>query len=60
MPDWLILLLPLASQTLFVFAFGACAGSLANVLVYRMPLGLDVVAPASRCPACDTRLTWRE
>ena len=60
MPDWLILLLPLAAQTLFVFAFGACAGSLANVLVYRMPLGLDVVAPASRCPACDTRLTWRE
>lgn len=60
MPDWVVLYLPLVSQTLFVFAFGACAGSLANVLVYRMPLGLDVVAPASRCPSCETRLTWRE
>lgn len=60
MPDWLVIWLPVLSQTLFVFAFGACAGSLANVLVYRMPLGLDVVAPSSRCPSCDTKLTWRE
>ncbi len=45
---------------LFVFAFGACAGSLINVLVYRLPLGMSVVTPASRCPACGTRLTWRE
>ncbi len=47
-------------QTLFVFAFGACAGSLINVLAYRMPLGLSVVTPPSRCPSCKTRLTWRE
>lgn len=45
---------------LFVFAFGACAGSLINVLVYRLPRGLGVVSPSSRCPACDTCLTWRE
>jgi prepilin signal peptidase PulO-like enzyme (type II secretory pathway) len=44
----------------FVFAFGACAGSLMNVLVYRLPLGLGVVTPPSACPACETRLTWRE
>lgn len=44
----------------FLFAFGACVGSLTNVLVYRMPLGLSVVSPPSRCPACETRLTWRE
>jgi len=44
----------------FVFAFGACVGSLTNVLVYRMPRGLNVVTPPSRCPACGTRLTWRE
>ena len=45
---------------LFIFAFGACAGSLINVLVYRLPRGLGVVSPPSRCPACETRLTWRE
>jgi leader peptidase (prepilin peptidase) / N-methyltransferase len=47
-------------QTAFVFAFGACAGSLINVLAYRMPQGLSVVHPPSRCPSCHTRLTWRE
>lgn len=47
-------------QTGFVFAFGACAGSLINVLAYRMPLGLSVVHPPSRCPSCHTKLTWRE
>jgi len=44
----------------FVFAFGSCVGSLINVLVYRLPLGLSVMTPPSRCPACETRLTWRE
>lgn len=47
-------------QILFAAAFGACAGSLVNVLVYRLPLGLGVVTPPSRCPLCQTRLTWRE
>ena len=40
--------------------FGACVGSLTNVLVYRLPLGLSVVSPPSSCPCCNTRLTWRE
>jgi len=47
-------------KVVWVFAFGACIGSLTNVLVYRIPLGLDVVSPPSRCPSCETRLTWRE
>lgn len=47
-------------RLMFVFAFGACVGSLVNVLVYRLPLGLDVVTPTSRCPSCETYLTWRE
>ncbi|MBL9031253.1 MAG: prepilin peptidase [Phycisphaerae bacterium] len=45
---------------LFIFAYGACLGSLINVLVYRLPRGISVVSPPSRCPACQTRLTWRE
>lgn len=49
-----------AMWVFFVFCFGACVGSLINVLAYRMPLGLGVVTPPSRCPACSTRLTWRE
>lgn len=44
----------------FLFAFGACLGSLVNVLVYRLPLGMGVVTPPSRCTSCGTRLTWRE
>lgn len=60
MPEWLILILPSLSILLFVIAVGACIGSLINVLVYRMPRGLDVVVPTSRCPSCDHKLTWRE
>lgn len=45
---------------MFVFAFGACVGSLINVLVYRLPRGIGVVRPSSRCPTCQTKLTWRE
>ena len=47
-------------KMLFAMAFGACLGSLINVIVYRVPLGLDIVSPPSRCPSCETLLTWRE
>jgi len=45
---------------LFVFLFGACAGSFLNVLVWRLPTGQSVVTPASRCPKCGHRLRWHE
>lgn len=60
MPDWLVMRLPMITTALFVLAVGACLGSLINVLVYRLPRGLDVVTPTSRCPSCGTKLTWRE
>jgi len=60
MPDWLVMRLPMITTALFVVAVGACIGSLINVLVYRLPRGLDVVTPTSRCPSCGTKLTWRE
>lgn len=47
-------------SSLFLFAFGACVGSFLNVVVYRIPAGLSVVTPPSRCPTCGGRLTWRE
>ncbi|MBL0868961.1 MAG: A24 family peptidase [Phycisphaerales bacterium] len=59
-PDAMIFIAQVIMPALFLFAFGACVGSLTNVLVYRMPLGLSVVTPPSRCPACETQLTWRE
>lgn len=44
----------------WIFMVGACVGSLVNVLVYRLPKGLPVIVPSSRCPKCDTKLTFRE
>ena len=31
---------------------GACLGSFLNVVVHRLPLGLSVSYPQSRCPQC--------
>lgn len=58
-PDTQLLLIRLV-PILFVFCFGACIGSLMNVLVYRLPLGMGVVTESSHCPKCNTKLTWRE
>lgn len=38
----------------FTFVFGTLIGSFLNVVIYRVPAGLSVVSPASRCGSCET------
>ncbi len=39
------------------FIYGAIVGSFLNVLIYRLPLGLNVSNPPSHCPNCDNYLS---
>ncbi|MEC9374200.1 MAG: prepilin peptidase [Planctomycetota bacterium] len=54
--QWLAALTGLA----FIFALGAIVGSFLNVIVYRVPRGMNIITPPSACPACGTRLRWRQ
>ena len=58
--DWtdFTIALPTIINLVFMFAFGACAGSFIHVVAYRMPAGLSVISPPSRCPVCGFRLPW--
>ncbi|HOV79811.1 MAG TPA: prepilin peptidase [Bacillota bacterium] len=42
--------------TLWVFVFGLVTGSFLNVCIYRIPRGVSLFLPASRCTACNSRL----
>ena len=59
-PDWFYIWAPKGVVGLFIFAFGACVGSFLNVVIYRLPEGLSIVRPASRCPKCAHELRWFE
>jgi leader peptidase (prepilin peptidase)/N-methyltransferase len=39
-----------------IFVFGASVGSFLNVVIYRVPAGLSILHPPSRCPKCLHRL----
>ncbi len=45
---------PSLSFFALIFLLGASIGSFLNVVIYRLPHGLSLVRPASRCPACET------
>ena len=50
--------MPIPASLLYAFAFlwGAIWGSFLNVCIYRMPAGISIVRPASRCPTCGREL----
>lgn len=51
-PDWVWLT--------FITILGANVGSFLNVVVYRLPAGISLVTPPSRCPHCEHQLSmWR-
>lgn len=41
---------------LLIFALGASVGSFLNVVIYRIPAGLSLLFPPSRCPHCLHKL----
>lgn len=41
-----------------VFIFGAIFGSFINVLIYRLPLEMDIVFKPSFCPKCKKNIRW--
>jgi leader peptidase (prepilin peptidase)/N-methyltransferase len=42
----------------FVFVLGSTVGSFLNVCIYRIPEGLSIVRPRSRCPQCGAPIAW--
>jgi leader peptidase (prepilin peptidase)/N-methyltransferase len=43
---------------LWFFMAGLCLGSFLNVCILRLPAGLSIIEPPSRCPKCKTPLRW--
>lgn len=46
--------------SLIIAALGAAVGSFLNVVIYRLPAGLSLVHPPSRCPQCLAPLRPRD
>jgi leader peptidase (prepilin peptidase) / N-methyltransferase len=45
---------------LFSAALGCCVGSFLNVCAYRIPRGMSLIRPRSRCPRCGSSIRGRD
>jgi len=45
---------------MWFFVVGSCVGSFLNVVIYRVPAGISVLAKASHCPVCQTKIAPRD
>lgn len=50
LPEWFFLM--------SVGLYGLLFGSLANVIIWRVPRGESILAPGSHCPSCGTAIRW--
>ncbi len=48
--------IPTALGAVFAFVIGACVGSFANVIAYRLPRERSIVTPGSTCENCARRI----
>lgn len=44
----------------WVTAVGGCVGSFLNVVVYRLPAGINLSVPPSHCPRCSHPIRWHD
>ena len=44
----------------FGVLLGLCVGSFLNVVIYRLPNGMNLATPPSHCPGCGHHLKWYE
>jgi uncharacterized protein (TIGR00730 family) len=43
---------------IWIWCFGANVGSFMNVVIFRVPAGMSVVYPGSKCPKCLNHIAW--
>ena len=45
---------------LVMFIFGAAFGSFLNVVIYRVPLRMSIIAPRSHCFSCKIPIRFKD
>ncbi len=45
-------------EEIILIIFGLVVGSFLNVVIYRVPLGKNIIKPRSHCPSCDALIKF--